>query len=235
MDVIQLTPEKSLDQLENRINYRFNNIKLLDNAVTHSSYVKEHGNRMQSNERLEFLGDAFFDAIIGEELFRLFENKEEGFLSQMRAALVCENSLAKEATRLGIGDFLKLGKGEARSGGRQRKSILADAMEAIMGAIYLDSGFEAVKGVVLAIFEDALRDVENGIIENFDYKTALQEELQKNGNIDIKYIVIKEEGPDHDKTFTVQLEIDGEPKTIGTGKSKKKSEQQAARKMMENL
>lgn len=235
MTIIQSNPGINLEELENRINYKFNDRKLLETAVTHSSYVKEHGNREKSNERLEFLGDAFFDAIIGEKLFLLFSNKEEGFLSQMRATLVCENSLAKQAQALGIGEFMKLGKGEDRNGGRTRKSILADALEAIMGAIYLDGGFEEVKRVVLEIFDGAVSEVESGKILNVDHKTALQEKLQRNGNVDIKYEVIDQVGPDHDKTFTVQLIIDGEPMTIGVGKSKKKAEQQAAGKMMEKL
>lgn len=235
MEIIQSNPGLNLEELENRIDYHFQDRKLLETAVTHSSYVKEHGNREKSNERLEFLGDAFFDAIIGEKLFLFFSNKEEGFLSQMRAILVCENSLAKEAEKLGLGQFLKLGRGEDRNGGRSRKSILADALEAVMGAIYLDGGFEEVKRVVLNIFDEAVQAVEHGIISNVDYKTALQEKLQRNGSVEIKYVVINQEGPDHDKTFTVQLMIDGQPMTTGIGKSKKKAEQQAAGKMMENL
>lgn len=225
----------NIEELEKRIDYRFENKTILETAITHSSYIKEHCKGGKSNERLEFLGDAFFDAIIGEELFSVFTDKEEGFLSQLRAVLVCEDSLAKAATRLEIGEFLKLGKGEAKNGGRHRKSILADALEAIMGAVYLDGGFEEVKRVVLGIFADDVRDVEIGKITSEDYKTNLQEILQKNGNIDIKYEVIKQEGPDHDKTFTVRLFINGEPETTGVGKSKKKAEQKAAKHMMEKL
>ena len=132
-------------QLEEKLQYKFNNKKLLMTAVTHSSYVKEHCHEEKSNERLEFLGDAFFDAIIGEELFHIFPHEEEGFLSRIRATLVCEKSLAQEAKKLELGQYLLLGNGEEKSGGRTRESILADCMEAIIGAVYLDGGFEAVK------------------------------------------------------------------------------------------
>lgn len=225
----------NIEELERRIDYSFKNKKILETAITHSSYIKEHSKDGKSNERLEFLGDAFFDAIIGEELFTVFNDKEEGFLSQLRAALVCETSLAEAAGRLEIGEFLRLGRGEEKNGGRSRKSILADALEAIMGAVYLDGGFEEVKRVVLCIFADAVRDVEVGKLAIKDYKTNLQEILQKSGSVDIKYNVIKQEGPDHDKTFTVRLFINGKPETTGVGKSKKKAEQQAAKHMMEKL
>ena len=145
-------------QLEAGIDYEFKDKKLLVTAVTHSSYVKEHCKAEKSNERLEFLGDAFFDAIIGEELFKIFPNKEEGFLSRIRATLVCEKSLAKEAVNLQLGEYLLLGNGEEKSGGRFRESILADALEALIGAVYLDGGFEEVKRVVLKLFQDSIID-----------------------------------------------------------------------------
>ena len=222
-----------IKQLEAKINYIFRDEKLLLTSVTHSSYVKEHSREEKSNERLEFLGDAFFDAIIGEELFKIFPNKEEGFLSRTRAALVCEKSLAKEARELGLGEYMRLGNGEEKSGGRTRESILADAMEAVIGAVYIDGGFEEVKRVVLNLFEEAINEAKHGKYVINDYKTALQEKLQSKGITDIKYTLVKEMGPDHDKTFIVQLEVDGEPKTKGRGKSKKQAEQQAAEEMME--
>ncbi|MBQ8151407.1 MAG: ribonuclease III [Firmicutes bacterium] len=225
----------TLDELQDRINYRFNDLRLLETATTHSSYVKETKDSGESNERLEFLGDAFLDAIVGQELFESFPSKEEGFLSKMRAAIVCEDGLANEAERLEIGEFLKFGKGEEKNGGRRRRSILADALEAIIGAVYLDGGFDQVRRVVLELFADAIGRVEAGEYQRDDYKTALQERLQQNGTADIRYIVIGEEGPDHDKTFTVQLVVSGRPMTTGEGKSKKKAEQQAAKNMMENL
>lgn len=223
----------NLQRLEEKINYRFREKELLKNAVTHSSYIKEHNRGEQSNERLEFLGDAFFDAIIGEELYKLFPKKEEGFLSRTRAALVCEKSLAKVAGELSIGEYLLLGHGEERSGGRQRASILADTMEAILGAVYLDGGFSAVQQVVLRLFKQAIDDAKQGKYIVTDYKTALQEKLQSRGTTDIKYELLEETGPDHDKTFLVQLVVDGTPKTQGKGKSKKEAEQQAAEAMIE--
>ena len=220
-------------QLEKGINYSFRDRKLLETALTHSSYVKEHGRAERSNERLEFLGDAFFDAIIGEELFRIFPDKEEGFLSRSRAAIVCEKSLAKEAAKIGLGSYLKLGNGEEKSGGRERESILADAMEAVMGAVYIDGGFDSVRRVVLGIFREVIEDARHGKYLIKDYKTALQEKLQSRGITDIKYELIREFGPDHDKTFVVRLVVNGEPKTKGRGKNKKQAEQQAAEEMME--
>ncbi|MFQ8603237.1 MAG: ribonuclease III [Anaerovoracaceae bacterium] len=220
-------------QLEAGIDYEFKDKKLLVTAVTHSSYVKEHCKAEKSNERLEFLGDAFFDAIIGEELFKIFPNKEEGFLSRIRATLVCEKSLAKEAVNLQLGEYLLLGNGEEKSGGRFRESILADALEALIGAVYLDGGFEEVKRVVLKLFQDSIIDAKNGKYIITDYKTAIQERLQSKGITDIKYNLIKEIGPDHDKTFIVRLEVNGRPMSKGRGKSKKQAEQQAAEELME--
>lgn len=226
---------KDLQLLEEEIGYEFEDKALLRTALTHSSYVKEHGRGEQSNERLEFLGDAFFDAIIGEELFKIFPRQEEGFLSRTRATLVCEASLACEAVRLELGEFILLGNGEERSGGRKRPSILADAMEAVMGAIYLDGGFEAVKSVVLRLFRDSIEDAQHGKYVVVDHKTALQEKLQSRGITDIKYVLAGEEGPDHDKTFLVQLEVNGKAVSKGKGKSKKQAEQHAAEAMMDRL
>ena len=220
-------------QLEEKLQCKFHNKKLLMTAVTHSSYVKEHCHEEKSNERLEFLGDAFFDAIIGEKLFHIFPQEEEGFLSRIRATLVCEKSLAQEAKKLDLGQYLLLGNGEEKSGGRTRESILADCMEAIIGAVYLDGGFEAVKDCVLRLFASSIEDARHGKYIITDYKTALQEKLQSRGITDIKYRLVKEIGPDHDKTFIVQLIVNGRPVTKGRGKSKKQAEQQAAEEMME--
>lgn len=220
-------------QLELKIGYEFRDPSLLKKAVTHSSYIKENGEGNKSNERLEFLGDAFFDAIIGEELYKIFPQKEEGFLSRVRASLVCEKSLAKAARRLELGQHILMGNGEEKSGGRDRESILADTMEAIIGAIYLDGGFEAVKVSVLDIFREAIEDTRNGKFIITDYKTALQEKLQRDGITDIKYVLIDENGPDHDKTFKVRLVVNGESMSTGEGKSKKQAEQRAAEAMIE--
>lgn len=224
---------EDIRQLEEKLGYRFADTGLLRNAVTHSSYVREHARAGQSNERLEFLGDAFFDAIIGEELYRIFPHEEEGFLSRTRASLVCERSLANEARKLGLGRYILLGKGEDRSGGRERESILADTMEAIIGAVYLDGGFEAARAMVLGLFSGSIEDARHGKFIIVDYKTTLQEKLQDRGNVRIRYVLLKESGPDHDKTFQVQLEVNGRAMARGTGKSKKQAEQQAAKAMLE--
>ena len=224
---------EDIRQLQQKIGYHFNDIDVLKNAVTHSSYIKEHDRNSKSNERLEFLGDAFFDAIIGEELYRSFPEKEEGFLSRIRATLVCEKSLANEARRLDLGKYIMLGNGEEHNGGRFRESILADTMEAVIGAVYLDGGFNAVKTVVLSLFDESIKDVKRGKFIIVDYKTTLQEKLQNKGEANIKYVLLKESGPDHDKTFQVQLEVNGRAMTKGTGKSKKQAEQSEAKAMLE--
>ena len=223
---------RDLEKLQKELGYTFQDRKLLETALTHSSYSKEQAGQGESNERLEFLGDAFFDAIIGEELYRIFPAKEEGVLSRIRATIVCEKSLAQTARRLGLGDHLKLGRGEEKSGGRTRESILADAMEALMGAVYLDSGFESVKGVVLRLFRHVIDDTKRGIFIVYDYKTHLQEKLQGSGVRAIRYEMVSEEGPDHDKTFTVCLYADEEPLAYGSGKSKKQAEQMAAKEAL---
>ena len=223
---------KDKTTLQKNLGYTFRDPDLLETALTHSSYSKEHGEGARSNERLEFLGDAFFDAIIGEELFRIFPDREEGWLSRIRATIVCEKSLAAQARKLELGDFLLLGHGEEKSGGRRRESILADATEALIGAIYLDGGYEAVRQVVLDLFRGVIDDTRRGIFVVYDYKTHLQEVLQARGITDIRYQMTGEEGPDHDKTFTVALYIDGVPSSQGRGKSKKQAEQNAAMKAL---
>lgn len=219
--------------LEEKIQYSFNDKSLLKNAVTHSSYIKEAGRHGENNERLEFLGDAFFDAIIGEELYKIFPHNEEGFLSRTRASLVCEKSLAKVARELCIGEHILMGNGEIKTGGQDKDSLLADTLEAIIGAIYLDGGYETVRNTVLKYFAEAIEDAKHGKYIINDYKTLLQEKLQHNGITDIKYVPIREFGPDHDKTFFVQLEINGKAETTGEGKTKKQAEQRAAEAMIE--
>lgn len=210
-----------------KMNYKFGDESLLEMALTHSSYAREN-KEAKCNERLEFLGDAFFDAIIGEKLYLVFPEKEEGELSRIRATLVCEKSLAIIARSLNIGQMLRLGHGEEKNGGRSRESILADAMESIIGAIYLDGGYEEAKRVVLELFGPAIEDAKVGKYIITDYKTRLQEILQHDGITNIKYEVIGESGPDHHKTFVVGLKVDGQIVAEGKGKSKKQAEQKAA-------
>lgn len=232
---VSLNRIDDLHQFERMIQYQFKDIKLLDQALSHSSYIREcKEENIKDNERLEFLGDAFFDAVIGESLYRMHPQAEEGRLSKMRAAIVCEQSLAGAAGRLRLADYILLGYGEEKNGGRQRTSILADATEAVVGAIYLDGGYEAAKEFVKYAFRKELEDAKAGKIINRDYKSRLQEMLQANGIHHIQYIMEKEEGPDHDKTFTVKLTVSGRELSRGSGKSKKSAEQDAAKNALEN-
>ncbi len=219
---------------QNNLNYRFNNMEYLEKALTHGSFIQNKetfGER--DNERLEFLGDAFLDAIISEELFRRLPDISEGKLTKLRASIVCEHSLALAGNRLGIGKHLKLGKGEENTGGRKRESIIADAVEATIAAIFLDGGFDEAKKFVLNTFAEIIEDAING---NFikDYKSELQEVLQVNGDIRISYVIDREEGPDHDKTFFVSLFVEDKKIGDGRGKSKKEAEQNAAKTALEN-
>ncbi|MGI6752383.1 MAG: ribonuclease III [Anaerovoracaceae bacterium] len=212
---------------EKAIKYRFKDHHLLSRALTHSSYGgcgKSTGN----NERLEFLGDAFFDAIISEYLYNAMKDVEEGHLTKMRALIVCKHSLAKRGMELGINNHLKLGKGEEQSCGRYRESIIADAMEAVIGAVFLDGGWESVRSMVLNVFETTIEEALSGKLHS-DYKTTIQEKLQAVGITDIKYLVDKEEGPDHDKVFHVTLWAGGRKIGQGVGNSKKEAEQNAAK------
>lgn len=221
-------------EFEKKLGYTFCNIQLLDKALTHSSYIKETGqSRLNDNERLEFLGDAFFDAIIGEALYRQLPQAEEGKLTKLRASIVCERSLAEAGRRMAIGEHMLFSRGEEKCGGRQRDSILADAMEAVIGAIYLDGGYQEARDFVLEVFHDALEDAGKGRLSNQDYKSQLQEHLQGQGILDIRYVLEKEEGPDHNKTFSVKLEVQGKTAGRGRGKSKKLAEQNAARDAIE--
>lgn len=223
--------KNNLREIEEKISYRFRDSSLLETALTHSSYSREAGAGIEYNERLEFLGDAFLDAIISEELYRLFEGREEGFLSRTRAGLVCEDALAGIARNIDLGNYLRLGAGEEKSGGRMRKSILADAFEAVVGAVFLDGGYEAAKEMILELFRELIEDARKGKFVVSDYKTALQEQLQAEGiKIEnVRYLDVKQEGPDHDKVFTVALEIDGHVASEASGKSKKSAQQEAAR------
>lgn len=215
------------------IDYEFNNTELLQTALTHSSCSSDMKNKETvNNERLEFLGDAFLDAVISEYLYNQQKAKGEGMLSKTRASIVCEKSLAKVGRKLEIGQYIKMGRGEELSGGRNRDSIIADAVEAVIGAIYLDRGYMATKGFILSYFENIIIEAMNGNI-NKDYKTKLQEKLQINGDIEIAYIMEKEEGFAHDKTFYIRLMAKGIEIGKGTGKNKKEAEQAAARNALE--
>ena len=209
--------------------YRFRNEKLLKTALTHSSYASEQKlGYERNNERLEFIGDAYVDAVVGAELFDIMGTAHEGMLSRCRADVVCEDSLAKAAADMGLGEFLYLGRGEESSGGREKASILADAFEALVGAIILDGGFEEGKKVILRLLGDSIKLGAEGKL-NKDFKTRLQEKLQETDhNVRIEYRMVAESGPDHNKTFTIEVLINGKTAGTGTGQSKAKAEQAAA-------
>ncbi|HKM28561.1 MAG TPA: ribonuclease III [Anaerovoracaceae bacterium] len=217
-------------EFEQIIGYKFNDPELLNCALTHSSFCRENDKAVkENNERLEFLGDAFFDAIISVELYNRLPEVNEGRLTKTRALIVCEKSLATEGMKLTIGQYLNMGKGEVHSGGRYRESIIADAMEAVIGAIFIDGGYDAAKGFVLSNFTKTIDDAVDGKLFA-DYKTEVQEALQLKGQKTvISYELDREEGPDHDKTFYVHLICNGRKLGSGSGKSKKEAEQNAAR------
>lgn len=215
------------------IQYVFKNGMLLKHALTHSSYINEGKSpQVGNNERLEFLGDAILDAVISEYLYSRLEHVEEGELTKLRAVIVCERSLAVCGTRISIGEFLRLGKGEENSGGRKRGSIIADATEAVIGAIYLDGGWDAVRYFIIRTFSELIEDAIAGRL-HMDYKTEIQERLQSHGEADISYVIEREEGPDHDKTFYANLVFQGNVIGSGSGRSKKEAEQQAAKQALE--
>jgi ribonuclease-3 len=224
-----------MNKFEQLIGYKFNNEIYLERALTHSSYNKEKNTKHQDNERLEFLGDAYFDAIVSAELFKMMKGVTEGKLTKTRALVVCESSLAKAARKLGLGKYIYIGHGEKVAGGRDKDSILADAMEAVIGAIFIDGGYEPTEKFVLKSFAETIKDAAEGKLFS-DYKSEVQEFIQKNGrNLAITYNTVKEEGPAHDKTFFVNLTYDGKILGEGSGKSKKEAEQQAAKTALARL
>ena len=222
-----------ISDLETAIGYRFTNITLLQNALAHSSYANERWhNSLKSNERLEFLGDSILGMVVAEYLYHKFPDRPEGELTRMRADMVCETSLAAIADRLSLGDHLLLGHGEEQGGGRKRASILADAVESIIAASFLDGGMEAARGIISRF---VLTNVPVNRLQNEDYKTALQELVQQKKNQTLAYRLIGESGPDHDKHFIVEVTLNGEPLGQGNGTSKKRAEQDAARVAIEIL
>ena len=225
----------ALRKLSVKLHVQFTNINLLHQALTHTSYANECKNStIMHNERLEFLGDAVLDLVVSEYLFCQLNNLPEGELTKARAVIVCEPTLARCSAELGIGEYLFLGKGEASSGGRERTSILADSFEAIIGAIYLDCGFEIAAGFVLKQLQNNLLLVERGEYVK-DYKTLLQEVVQKNTDSKIIYEIIEESGPDHHKIFKVAVLVNTKQLGIGLGKSKKEAEQLAANQALIKL
>ena len=221
-----------LKKFQELIGYTFKNEQLLKQALTHSSYANEkHLKKLSDNERLEFLGDAVLEFVSSEYLYELEEDMSEGSMTKLRASLVCEQTLAQCARSLNLGNYLLLGKGEALNGGRERDSILSDALEAVIGAIYLDGGITNVKEFIR---KHVLSDIENKKLF-YDSKTILQEMVQNEYKQQLHYKLLAEEGPEHQKCFTVQVYIDDKPLKTGTGKTKKAAEQEAAYKTILHL
>ena len=221
--------------LEEKIGYTFRDPTLLENALTHSSYANEHREKgMPSNERLEFLGDSILGLVVADHLYRTRPDLPEGDLTRIRAALVCEKSLHEVACSLELGAYLRLGRGEEAGGGRERTSILADATEAVFAAVYLDGGIGAASQLIHRVLLDA--EKEEAVEERRkDYKTALQELIQRTPGRTITYQLVEETGPDHCRVFVMEVSVDGQVSGRGEGRSKKEAEQAAAKAALKLL
>ena len=216
-----------LHELEKAIGHSFRDISLLENALAHSSYANERWHdSLRSNERLEFLGDSILGMMVADHLYRNFPDRPEGELTRMRADMVCEHTLATAANRIGLGEHLQLGHGEEQGGGRNRESILADAMESVIAACFLDGGLDAALKIVRTFI---LVEVPVKKLHNADYKTALQELVQQKKNQVLSYAMVGQSGPDHDKKFDVEVSLNGRVVGKGSGSSKKRAEQMAAK------
>ena len=224
-----------MQELEKKLNYTFRDSGLLGEALSHSSYANEHRSAgLRSNERLEFLGDSVLGFVTAEFLFLQHPDLPEGDLTRIRAALVCEQSLYEVARKLDLGRYLKLGRGEEAGGGRERTSILADATEAVFAAVYLDGGIGAASTLIHRVLLDAEKEE---VVEERrrDYKTVLQELVQRQADQVLTYRMIGEEGPDHDKTFLAEVLLNGTQVGTGSGHSKKEAEQSAAKAALRKL
>lgn len=220
-----------IKEIEKNISYEFKNKSLIKTALTHSSYANERKN-IKFNERLEFLGDSVLQLCISEYLFNKYPHNDEGYLTKMRSLIVCENSLFEVAEGWNLGDYIFMSKGEELTGGRTRTSILSDCVEAILAAVYIDSGFAAAKDIIMKYFSNIIeKAVNNNLI--IDFKTKLQEVLQKDGDVSIEYILKKYEGPPHRRKFYVDLKVNENIVSCGEGYSKKEAEQRAAKNALE--
>ncbi len=224
----------SFEKLERQIGYAFKDKELLRTALTHTSYANEHRtnknskSRTKNNERLEFLGDSVLNLIITTHLFKALGRVSEGEMSRIRSTIVCEKSLRDAAEGFDLKNYLLLGKGEEQTGGRNRDSIIADGMEALIGAIYLDSGLASAENFIKKVMTKIIDLALEGKLFK-DYKTQYQEMVQRHSDAKIEYLVIREQGPDHNKIFTVKLLLNGESVSMGEGRNKKEAEQNAAR------
>ncbi len=218
------------ENIEKNIGYTFKDKQLLKTALTHTSYANVHG--VESNEKLEYLGDSILEFITSKYLYNNYTNLREGEMTKVRATVVCEQSLFEVATRLDFSEFLIVGKGEKTPGGVKNKAILADSVEAVIAAIYLDSNIENAEKFIIENLKKSI-EIESKHVGIKDYKTVLQEKLQENGNVKIEYELISEKGPDHDKYFAVQVLCNGKVLAKGSGKSKKSAEMQAAKSALD--
>ena len=223
--------KQNLIDFQNKIGYHFKNEKLLYEALSHSSFANENKNSRNSNERLEFLGDSVLSIVVSDYIFENFRHLPEGELSKLRASLVCEKALFEFSKKIELGKYIFLGKGEEMTGGRERASIVSDAMEAVIAAIYLDGGIEPARKHIMNFLPDDITPEHTSSFH--DYKTMLQEIIQKNKEEKIEYRVKSESGPDHDKKFTVQVMLNSNVIGEGVGHSKKNAEQNAAKEALE--
>ncbi len=221
-----------LEEIEKSIGYTFKNKQLLQTALTHTSYAYEHNE--ESNEKLEYLGDSILEFISSKYLYLNYPNLREGEMTKVRASVVCEESLYKVAKRHDFSDFLYLGKSEQKAGGKNRPAILADSVEAIIAAMYLDGGIEPVEKFIIENLKQEI-EIASKHVGDKDYKTVLQEKLQIHGDVKIEYEITKETGPDHDKKFESEVKCNGKILAKGEGKSKKEAQMHAAKKALEIL
>ncbi len=221
-----------MNDLQDKIGYHFKNLSLMSEALTHSSYANEHKSKhIKYNERLEFLGDAVLSIVVSDYIFKNCPQLPEGELTKLRASLVCEKSLFKFAKQIDLGSYMLLSKGERNNGGAERSSILADAFEALIAAIYIDGGFSAASKHILNFVIPEIKNSKNRKIN--DYKTTLQEIVQKNPGEMLEYVLVSESGPDHNKHFVSEVHLNSNVIGKGGGRSKKEAEQQAARQALE--
>ena len=220
-----------LSEFEEKIGYKFRDRNLLFEALTHSSYANESKHQYRSNERLEFLGDSVLSLVVSEYLFETYTAYPEGELSKTRATLVCEKMLAKFAKKIDLGEYIIFGRGEAQNGGKDRPSIVSDAFEAVIAAIYLDGGLEAARSHIMLFLPENIREAVAKAYD--DYKTILQEIIQKNPEESVEYKLVSESGPDHNKSFTVHVMLNSNVIGEGTASSKKHAEQLAAKQALE--
>lgn len=219
-----------LKEFQQKIGYEFKNEALLFEALSHSSFANESKEKRQSNERLEFLGDSVLSIVVSDYLFENYRDLPEGELTKTRATLVCEKTLHSFGNTINLGSFIMLGKGEEATGGHERPSIIADAFEAVIAAIYLDGGLDAARAHILKFLP---KDVKSAVAKAYDdYKTILQEIIQKNPEEKVEYYLVNESGPDHNKSFTIQVRLNSNVIGEGTAKSKKQAEQLAAKEAL---